>query len=204
MGLAQLQRALAQLYTDAQAREAFFDDPAAGGQWLGLTPEEVGQLSAAAAQISFFALSLQRKRLNEVNRLLPLTRRALGPQFGAMFLEYARTSVPRGLRKHQDDARAFADFIGQRARTGVVVSAWGGEVARYEAAWIRASDPTCRCLVLWFYHPVGTLAQNPAQNDLAALPLKQFTLAAWYRLAAAGRVRHIVFSWPRFMPAKGK
>jgi hypothetical protein len=64
MGLAQIQQVLARLYTDAALRERFFADPQRTGAELGLDAGEVHQLAhLSVQQVTFFARSLQRKRL---------------------------------------------------------------------------------------------------------------------------------------------
>jgi hypothetical protein len=59
MGLAQIQRVLATLYTDAVWRERFFADPPGGGAALGLSAAEIQQLAQLSAQqVACFAGAL--------------------------------------------------------------------------------------------------------------------------------------------------
>src|SRR5215203_4365823 len=117
MGLARVQWLLAQLYTDASLRERFFAHAQAVSEEYGLSPDEAQPLcQLSAAQVTFFADSLRRKRLNGVAKLLPLSVHALGKRFGELFTEFADTFVPSGTNKQRQDARAFASFIDGNAR----------------------------------------------------------------------------------------
>lgn len=112
MGLADVQRVLAQLYTNSTLQEHFLADPQSVGQELGLEAAEIEQIAQLSAQqVTRFAQSLHNKRLGEVYKLLPLSYKVLGKSFTALFRQYAHTYVPSGIKKHRDDAIAFAVFI---------------------------------------------------------------------------------------------
>src|SRR4051812_12929079 len=106
MGLAESQRLLARLYTDGPLRARFAADPSAVAAEFGLSPGEAATLAALPLdQVADFAGSLVRKRRGEVEPLLPLTPRALGPaRLADLFRRHARAHVPSGIRKHRDDA----------------------------------------------------------------------------------------------------
>lgn len=196
MGLAQVQQALARLYTEASLREQFFAEAEACGAALGLSPVEVAQIVEATGQIQFFAESLQRKRLNEVNRLLPLTRRALGRAFGTLFLRYAATFTPRGVRKHQADAIHFADCLAQLHLTENLAPTWSAELARYEAGWIAAWEPDCFWHTRRFQYPVRAIAQALAQGQTPAVSQRQLGWGVWFRPRPRGGVWHWFFTSP--------
>ena len=194
MGLAQMQEAMARLYTDAALREQFFDDPQSGGGALGLNTDETRQLAQLSRrQVSFFACSLHNKRLIEISKLLPLTHRMLGPRFAELFRRYANTHVPAGTKRHREEALAFSAFVEQVAITEGIAR-WIVEAARYQAAWLKMADPSWRYTVRWFRYPVITPAARP--NPPAAAPLAHPTLALWFRLSRRGRLRHVVLSVP--------
>ena len=113
MGLAEAQRLLARLATDATLRARFAADPEGVAAEFGLSPEEAAHFADLhQGQLDEFARSLIRKRLGEVESLLPLTSRALGPaRLAALFRRHAGAHVPRGIKKHRDDAVAFASFL---------------------------------------------------------------------------------------------
>jgi len=200
MGLAEQQRLLARLYTDAAFRERFLADPRGQGETLGLAPTDVEQLSGLSPQqLGFFARSLYRKRLGEVRKLLPATRRALGPRFAALFQQFCDGYTPGGTKKHRDDALAFAAFL----RREWSVPPWIVDLARYEAAWLRATAGECVVLACWFRYPVGAMVREVAEGNGLQPPDKRPTLAFWFRLLGRGRLRHgawTVFSRPRAGP----
>jgi hypothetical protein len=192
MGLMEVQRVLARLYTEDELRERFFADPAAVGKTLGLDIEETRRVAElSAGEVRGFARSLRRKRLGEVAKLLPMTRRALGALFDRLFFRYAGTadrSVPRGIRKHREDAAAFASFLAAEASAGGVPPAWAADLARYEAAGLKASEPGRTCLVCWYRYPVARLAgSSPAPGP---------TVGLWVRLFPLGRLWHVTLSLP--------
>ena len=194
MGLAKLQGVLAQLYTDDRLRERFYADPQTTCQALGLTADQARQLSQISSdQIKFFTQSLKRKRLNEVRKLLPLTCRVLGKRFGALFLRYADTYVPCGLRKHLEDAITFARFTQQNAQAERI-EPWTLDLLRYETAWLEAMNPTSRWILRWFRYPVGKLVRSVAEKEKISLLKQQPTVALWFRIQQRDRLRHIILS----------
>src|SRR5215207_7492741 len=141
MGLAQVQGFLAELYTEAGLRTRFLVAPETVAGEYGLSSEETQQIrQLSAEQVAFFAGSLQRKRLNGVAGLLPLSRRALGESFAELFMEFADTFVPCGTSKHRQDARAFAEFVERMAKGRQIGSPWVLDLMRYEAAVLAATD----------------------------------------------------------------
>ena len=200
MGLAHIQQGLAQLYTNAHVRERFFADPHAVGETWGLNPDEAGVLAQLSAQqVNVFARALQHKRLSEVRTILPLTHRVLGKRFASLLMGYVETHLPYGIKKQREDALAFAAYIEQVDRRERVEPPWAVELARYEAACVKAADPTCRWVVRWFRHPVATWVPALAQGDDPSTPRKQPTLAVWVRLPKRGPLRHVVLALPRLL-----
>jgi hypothetical protein len=198
MGLAQVQQVLAHLYIDAALRERFFADPQRTGAELGLDAREVQHLAQLSAhQVAFFARSLQRKRLQAIRKLLPLTHRVLKERFGALFERYSERPVPQGSKKHRADAIAFAAFVEHALGVHGTVPLWVVELVRYEAAWLRAADPTCRWMGCWFHYPMRELVRRVAQLDTVPTPGAQPTLALWCRFAQRGRLWHVALALPR-------
>lgn len=202
MGLAQVQRLLAELYTDPALRERFFAEPQQVGAPYGLTADETHQLGQLPAkQVSFFASSLRRKRLNDVARLLPLTRRALGKTFARLFWRYADTFIPQGVKKQRQDALAFSSFVQRIARVQPVEPPRAVELLRYEAAWVRAAAPGACLIVRRFQEPISSLLRGAEpgkerEEHARSIPT-QPTIAFWFRPAPGSRLRHPVLSLPR-------
>ena len=193
MGLAQVQQLLAQLYTDATLRERFLRERQAVAEAFDLSAEEVHQVSQLSArQLTFFAHSLQRKRLNGVGKLLPLTKRALGARFADLFAQHAVTCVPRGARRSRADAVRFAAYVEEIARRDGLEPPWVVELLRYEAARLTAADPRSRCTIRWFRRPIGTLVRQARQGDRVPSSSTRPTIALWFRLSPRRRLWHII------------
>lgn len=189
MGLGESQRLLARLSTDADLRSRFADDPAGVAAGFGLSPTEA--LALPFGQVEEFARSLVSKRRGEVESLLPLTCRALGSaKFADLFFRHARGYVPAGIKKHRDDAVAFAKFLAGSE----VALAWVIDLARFEAAALLAHDPARRCVLARLRHHPADLARSATGEGRP--PAGRPTLVAWSRWTRGGRLRLIVLSWP--------
>jgi hypothetical protein len=192
MGLAETQRALARLYTDADIRERFFTDPRAGAASLGLSEDEAGALASVERdRLGSFARSLIGKRLSAVASLVPLTAAALDRDFGPLFRAHAREYLPRGTKKHREDALAFLRFLENHTE---LPSRRVLDTAHYEACWLLISEPRSRLLVrlLRFAPPLTGRARPGAQlTPLGAAP----TVAVWIR--AGGSIYHWLLPRPR-------
>ncbi|MEH2160387.1 MAG: hypothetical protein V7K38_04920 [Nostoc sp.] len=187
MGLAQTQDILAQLYTNTEFRERFFANPETVGAELGLSCDEAQKLAQLSAQeVNIFANSLKWKRLGEVRGLLPRTARVLGKNFTALFWRYAQTHLPKGIKKHREDAIAFANFITRVAQAEDIAPPWIADLVRYEKTWLLAYEPTSRLNVCWFRYPIGI-------GSLDAMKPKP-TIAIWFRFSERLQLRHIVRS----------
>jgi hypothetical protein len=118
MPLADLQRALASLYTDECARERLRSDPVAFARAYALAPFDVAALAAVGERrLHAYVDSLDRKRASACARNLPLSARVCGPLFRVAFLRYARTAKLReGRHRYRDDARRFAAHLARDTR----------------------------------------------------------------------------------------
>ncbi len=112
MTLRSQQDLLARLYTDPELRARFLEDPQRVGASSGLTNAESNELAAVSAEeLNYFSNSLFRKRLHEVERILPQSREVLGDEFTNHFREFSRGFVPNSVKKHLDDAFEFTGFL---------------------------------------------------------------------------------------------
>lgn len=197
MGLAETQKFLARLYTDAGLRRRFFADPLKTGEEFGLGRDDAQQLARLSArQVNFFADSLHAKRLQEVRDLLPLTVRALGARAASLFGDYAETNLPRGISKHREDAAAFADYLAEGGALGGADSEWVADLARYEKTWLKAADMTRGLIARRFRFAVNELARDVGRGDGPPALRRKTTLAAWFRLSPGRRLRHLVLRLP--------
>ena len=189
MGLAESQKLLARLATDAALRVRFASEPGAVAVEFGLTSDEIRALPIGP--IEEFARSLIRKRRGEVESLLPCTFRALGTdRFASEFRRFASGSGLVGIKKHRDDAIAFAGFL-EREGAG-----WVGDLARLEAAGMLAYDPERRSSWIRLGHHPSDLARSSIEPG--SIPKRRPTLVVWWRASAKGRLRRLVLARPRF------
>ena len=204
MGLAELQRTLARIYTDAQLRERFFGDPLKVGREIGLSAEDARLLSQMSAkQVNTFADSLYNKRLLGVGKLLAMTRRVLGERFEAHFRRYVAAHVHGGTPQYLDDARTFAAYLEQRLREERVGSGWTLDLLRYEKARLKAADPNRRLVAAFFRHDISRLVRSVARKEETPSVVKRATVALWVRSKRHGPVRYSAFSAPRLF-SRGK
>ncbi|MBC7933562.1 MAG: hypothetical protein H7Z38_23625 [Rubrivivax sp.] len=198
MGLAEVQRTLARIYTDAELRERFFGDPLKVGREIGLSPKESRDLAQmSAAQVKTFADSLYGKRLLGVGKLLAMTRRTLGERFDAHFRRYAAAPVEGGTPQYLDDAREFAAYLENRLREERVGSGWTLDLLRYEKARLKAADPKRRVVAAFFRHDISRLVRSVARREEPPTVVKRPTVALWIRSKRHGPVRYSAFSAPR-------
>jgi len=196
MGLADMQRVLARLYTNAPLRERFHADPLAVARELGFSDEEARRLAEVPpARLDSFARSLHSKRLGQVAKLLPLSRRALGQTFDEAFRRFADSYVPKGTKKHLGDALAFAEHLEKMLRAKRGQPRWALDLLRYEKARIKAADPRRRLVVCLFRHDIGRLVRSLARKEDASVSPRR-CVAVWARLRRAAAVRYAVFMAP--------
>jgi hypothetical protein len=197
MGLAEIQRTLAHLYTDASLRERFFGDPLKVGRELGLSPEEARQLAELSpASVHSFADSLKSKRFIEVEKLLPMTNRIIGRKFFEYFNCYSGTYTPSGAKKHLGDALAFAAYLEKEIRENPEHERWVLDLLRYEKSRLKAADPSSRVVACIFRHDISRLVRSVARRDASPAIFKRFTIAIWWRPQPRGVVRYIVLAAP--------
>lgn len=188
MSLKAIQQVLARLYVDSELRRQFFDNPDEIGQDLGLNAAEVQQLQKIPrAQINFFGRSLERKRLNAVRGLLPLTSQALGTQFSQLFAQYAPTYAPSGIKKHRDDAVMFCNFL---SGLNALNPPWGMDVAQYEKGWLLATQPEFRWHSCRFRYAIAPFLQSASQEIH-----KKSAIAIWVRFSPEAQTRYFYLPW---------
>ena len=189
MSLADIQRTLAQIYVDSALRWKFVEDPNSVGLDFGLSVEEILLLSQMSSdQVKFFADSLHHKRINEAAKLLPLTYRLLGKRFSKLFLEFADSFVPKGVKKHLEDAMHFSEYISKESTTEATIV----DIARYEAARLRALNTNSRLIVRLFRYPIKRIFLLVAENNTALSVKPHPTAAIWLRLSAKKPPIHLI------------
>lgn len=188
MSLKAFQQVLARLYVDSELRRQFFDNPVEMGRKLGLNAAETQQLrELRSPQINFFARSLHRKRLNALRGLLPLTAQGLGSQFSEIFNQYAETYVPSGIKKHQDDAVTFCNFLTPK---NDLDPPWIRDIANYEKGWLLAAKPNFRGHSCYFRYAIAPFIQSGSQDIQ-----KSSAIAIWVRFSPTAKTRYFYLPW---------
>lgn len=196
MGLVHLQRAIAKLYTDEAARRRFFSDPQAFAQDFDLDAQGLAQLQELSRQdLSFFAKSLQHKRMNLVRQLLPLTHKLLKEDFHPLFHQFADLYVPKGIHKHQEDAHAFSRYVARQTDIVDAREPWFLELLRYESACLRANDPRHRWQLHRYRYPIHTIARSLFREEVPT-PHRQTTWILWLRPRPTSPLRRLEWTPP--------
>ena len=180
MGLQQIQQVLVRLYTDSEFRESFFADPFSSMVTYNLTANDLEHLKQLSQQhVSSFAESLVQKRLHEVKRLLPLTSKLLAEECKPLFLKFAQQYVPGGIKKHHQDACAFAQWL-PSAWSELDLPPWANEVAQLEVDTLQFSLHQKKLAWRFFTYPIRNVAHGIKTNQPYTSG-KRPTLFIWHR-----------------------
>jgi hypothetical protein len=199
MGLAEVQTALARLFTEPEMRSRFDSDPLSVAALLRLSREEACSLAKVSVQLlEHYATSLRRKRCNDAQKILPLTHRLLGREFAPLFMRYLeQASLPVGPVRAIHDALGFTAFLRGRAAASTTEPPYVADLAAYEAARRVAATPGRHCFMRVFRYPVAQLAAaswKGAAVDAYTRPRRTFAL--WIRLSKQGPSWHVLYSLP--------
>jgi hypothetical protein len=186
MSLLDVQNFLARLYTDENLRREFLSTPERIRRENNLTEQEIAELIAIfPEELNLFADSLFYKRLREVEKLLPLTRKILEKDFERSFRGFASQFTPASIKKHLEDAIAFADFL----QTEEVEPFWARDAAKFERAKLEFNNFGKRFIFGVFDCDVREFVRLNANapNEIR----KKKTLAIWIKFG--NKSRHFVW-----------
>ncbi len=173
MGLQEQQNFLARLFTDQEYRSGFAADPARVGGEAGLSTDEIEQMSSVSGkEIDVFSESLFWKRVNEVQKLLPLTVRFLQNDFQTQFRNFCSALEAGGGDKHSTDAIEFTEYLAGNAG----IPAATREAARFEGKKLEFFRGRRRLLLVTARYRTGE-----------GLPRRERAFGVW--LNVRGRVR---------------
>lgn len=117
--------ALGRLLTNGQLRQEFVSDPAQSAAHLGVREEDhTTFISLSPKALVAQAEGLLRKRMCEVSKLLPMTRRKIGDRFTELFRSHAERFWPAGHRRHEVDAHAFCELLASVNDPGLCRAEW--------------------------------------------------------------------------------
>ena len=192
MALAQTQALLARLFTDDDLRREFFEAPVAVATRFGLSMHDTQRLAGIdSCEIEAFAQSLIGKRALYARRALPLTARALGDRFDALF----RQAIGGAAREatNRSDAVALIAFLDTRVAKCELEPRWVVDLARFELAFIDAGRSGATLFFRAFDFDVASVAQALAKGEEISA-VRRKTFGVWVR-APRGRLR-----WRLFQP----
>lgn len=192
MALAQTQALLARLFTDDVLRREFFEAPIAVATRFGLSMHDTQRLAGIdRREIEAFAQSLIGKRALYARRALPLTARALGDRFDALFRQAIRGAAREATSR--SDAAALTAFLYRRVAKCEQESPWVADLARFELAFIDAGRSGAALFFRAFDFNVASVAQALAKGEEFSA-VRRKTFGVWAR-APGGRLR-----WRLFQP----
>lgn len=185
MSLIKQQNFLARLYTDEKLRRSFWQNPQKIGAENDLIAEEITELAAVLPEeLRFFANSLFWKRFREAEKLLPLTRKALGADFSANFREFSQNYNPQTIKKHLEDAVEFCSFLQNRE----IEPVWAKDLAKFERAQLIFNSAAQKFIFLKFDFDIRQIIKEFSdQNGESEKNFpKRKTFAVWLK---AGKIK---------------
>ena len=183
MSLLHAQNFLARIYTDAQLRREFLSSPEQVGKENHLTEKEIVELAEILpAELNFFAESLFWKRLREVEKLLPVTKRVLAAEFENYFREFADQFTPVSIKKHLEDAIEFAGFLQSKE----IAPVWAKDAAKFERAKLEFNGYEKRFVFKMFDYDIREIFSRNAENTQSVIK-KRKTFALWLRIGKKAR-----------------
>lgn len=197
MGLAEVQKMLAQLYTDNDLRERFFNDPLRTGRELGLSVEEARRLSQlSAGEVKQFADTLTGKRLLGVGKLLPFTRRILKEDFDARFRRFAAENKQAVAPHYFGDAELFSLHLEKCLRREACAETWVLDLLRFERARVLVGSSRRLLITRYFRHDIRQLVSSLARREDTPVVMRRPSLAVWWRTNRRAPIRFVILTPP--------
>jgi len=186
MSLLDVQNFTARLYTDENLRREFLSAPDKIGKVNNLNEREITELAEVLpAELNFFADSLRWKRLREVEKLLPLTARALAEDFEKYFRDFANQYTPESIKKHLEDAIAFAHFLEIKE----VEPLWARDAAKFERTKLEFNNFRKRFVFAILDYDAREFVRQSVNKQSGIR--KKKTLAIWIRFGNV--TRHFIW-----------
>jgi hypothetical protein len=183
MSLQHQQDLLARLYTDAEFRRAFLSAPEKIGAENLLNEKEIREIAEIMPEeLDFFADSLFWKRLREVEKLLPITRKMLNEEFTSQFREFSQGFNPQTVKKHLEDALGFGRHLQTRNIPQSAKAAARFELSKLEFFGLEKRFVVCR-LDFDIREFSASGRSEPAENIE-----KKKKIAVWIRFGK--RIKH--------------
>lgn len=186
MSLLEQQNFLAKVFTDEHLREKFLSEPENVGRENNLSETEIEQIrQLLPEQIKFFADSLFYKRLHEVEKFLPLTRKVVGKKFEFHFREFANEFLPNTIKKHLEDAGKFCEYL-QKKET-----AWERDLISFEQARLIFNGYGKSFMFRKFSFDIKEVLKVSRQDAKLRNVRKRISFAVWLRLG--NKIYHYIW-----------
>ncbi len=177
MSLLEQQNFLAKVFTDENLREKFLSEPENVGKENNLSETEIEQIrQVLPEQIKVFADSLFYKRLHEVEKFLPLTRKVLSENFETYFREFANEFLPNTIKKHLEDAGKFCEYLQKKE------IAWERDLISFEQARLIFNGYGKRFVFRKFRFDIKEVLKVSRQDARTQNVRKRMSFAVWLRL----------------------
>ncbi len=200
MGLKEQQAALAKLYTSNSLREQLANSALRQEASLGLSQAEQLKLkSIVKGDVTAFALSLLRKRLAQVKKILPGTCALLAENLSNLFQTFAVDKPTTGVKRHLIDARNFANYLVENKTNEIFALNEHKAVLEYEKTWINSELSPLHLKVKCFRHDISNYTTQLEKRVTNRAYSGKPRVCLWFRLSS----RHREFYWelfPRFWP----
>ena len=200
MGLEEQQAALAKLYTSNSLREQLASSALKGDFYLGLCQsEQIKLYTIINTDIKIFALSLLRKRLGVIKKILPATCALLAENLSSLFQAFAADKPTTGVKRHLIDASNFANYLTQRNPNQIFGLDEHKAVLEYEKTWVNSELSPLVLKVKCFKHDISKYTTQLERQEPNRVYYGKPRLCIWLRLSSS----HRVFYWelfPRFWP----
>ena len=181
MSLLETQNFLARLYTDETLRRTFLTEPEKIGEEYNLTEKEIVELAAILPdELNFFADSLFWKRLREVEKFLPLTRKVLDKDFEKCFRGFSQNFNPKSVKKHLEDAIEFCSFL----QTKEIEPLWAKDLAKFEQARLIFNSNARNFIIERFNYDIKRILKELSRKDTKTQSVfpKRRTFAFWLKI----------------------
>ena len=181
MSLQEQQNFLARLFTDESLRHNFLLNPEIIGTENSLSENDISQLKAILPeQLNFFADGLFHKRVQEVEKFLPLTFKVLNLTFVKFFREFSQTFTPKTVKKHLEDAVEFVNYLKQQN----LESDWIKDLAKYEQSRLVFNGYGKRFVFKKFNFDIRKILDEVSRQGATGQSefAKRSTIAIWVRI----------------------
>jgi len=190
MSLQKQQDFLARLFTDEGLRQNFLSEPEKIGAENGLNESETADLQAVLPEeIGFFADSLFWKRLREVEKILPLTKKALKEDFTKYFREFSQNFNPQTVKKHFEDALSFSNFLQNQSLEPI----WAKDLAKFEYSRLIFNSDMKKFVFSKFNHDIRELINAFSKNKTESPKnfRHKITFAIWLKVGK--KKKHLIW-----------